>query len=366
MAQSLDYMNPTTPTKPTQETSANPFADIVSRASALVDESKKENIATRNTLGQISQQYKDLGPAAEVVADDTTRRVAQQSAYDILYTELAKNGLQSLVEPLKGLIGSNIPASQFAVELRNTPAYKTRFSANEARVAKGLAALSPAEYIAMEDQYQNVMRNYGMPASYYAKDSTGKQAGFDQFLSNDVSSAELEDRIMTAQNRVLNANPEVSQMLKTYYPDITNGDILAYTLDPKNALNAIKQKVTAAEIGGAALQAGLMTDQQRAEALRAAGVTGQIAGQNYGTIAQLAQRGSQLSDIYNQGPYGQTQAENELFNLTGQTEAANRRKKLTALETAAFSGQAGASSGALSRDRAISPMMMGTPGAGQI
>ena len=366
MAQSLDYMKPTQATKATQETSANPFSDIAARAANLVDESKAENVATRATLGGLAQQYKNLGPAAEVVADDTVRRIEQQSAYDILNTEFAKYGLQSLVEPLKGLIGSGVSPSQFSIELRNTPAYKTRFSANETRIANGLSALTPAEYVKLEDQYQNIMRNYGMPAAYWTKDATGKQAGFDQFIANNVSSVELEDRIMTAQNRVINANPEITRMLRTYYPDITNGDILAYTLDPKNALNVIKQKVTAAEIGGAALQAGLMTDQQRAEALRAAGVTGQLASQNYGTIAQLAQRGSQLADIYGQGPYGQTQAENELFNLTGQTEAANRRKKLTALETAAFSGQSGTSSSSLSRDRAISPMMIGTPGAGQI
>ena len=363
MAQSLDYM---TATQPTKMDAANPFADIASRAAGLVDESKAEGVATRETLAGLNQQYVDAGRNADIFAEDTRRRIERESAYNILNTELASRGLSALEETLKGLIQSGASEDQYSIELRNTPAYKARFSANEARIAKGLTALDPATYIGLEDKYQTIMRNYGMPESYYAKDSTGKQAGFDQFIANDVSSAELEDRILTAQNRVLKANPEVSQMLKTYYPDITNGDILAYTLDPKNALNAIKQKVTAAEIGGAALQAGLMTDQQRAEALRAAGVSGQLASQNYGTIAQLAQRGSQLADIYNQGPYGQTQAENEMFNLAGQTDAANKRKKLTALETAAFSGQSGSSSGALSRDRAISPMMIGTPGAGQI
>ncbi len=35
--------------------------------------------------------------------------------------------------------------------------------------AKGLNALSEAEYIGLEDQYQNIMRNYGLPASYYTR-----------------------------------------------------------------------------------------------------------------------------------------------------------------------------------------------------
>jgi hypothetical protein len=49
--------------------------------------------------------------------------------------------------------------------LRGTDAYKKRFAANAARIAKGLGALSEAEYIGLEDQYQNIMRNYGLPQS---------------------------------------------------------------------------------------------------------------------------------------------------------------------------------------------------------
>ena len=142
--------------------------------------------------------------------------------------------------------------------------------------------------------------------------------------------------------------------------------MMSYFLDPKNAINAIKNKVTASEIGGAAAAAGLSDSRAQAEQLAAYGITGAQAQQNYGTIAQLAQRGSQLSDIYNQQPYGQDQATAEVFNTAGQTDATNQRKRLTSLEQASFSGSAGVAQNALSRDRAISPMMIGVPGAGSI
>jgi len=87
------------------------------------------------------------------------------------------------------------------------------------------------------------MRNYGLPESYYSKGQYGTQEGFQKFIANDVSATELEDRIMTAQQRVLNSNPEVLASLKAFYPDITNGDILAYTLDPKNALTSIPCRI---------------------------------------------------------------------------------------------------------------------------
>ena len=274
----------------------------------------------------------------------------RQSAYDILLSEFTRYGLASLVEPLKGFIISGASPAELTIQLQNSDAYKKRFAANADRIAKGLSALSPAEYVAIEDQYQNIMRNYGLPESYYAKDTMGTQAGFQTLLANDVSATELEERVLTAQDRVLKAAPEVSQALKAFYPDITNGDILAYTLDPTKGLDAIKRKVTSAEIGAAAIGQGLTTDVTRAEQLAAAGVTKQQAQEGYQTIAEVAPRGAMLSDIYKQSPYGQTQAEQEVFNLAGSADAAKQRKKLTSLETAEFSGQAGV--GALARERA--------------
>ena len=275
----------------------------------------------------------------------------RQSAYDLLYNEFKKYGLGSLVEDIKGLITSNVNPSQFSIALQNTDAYKKRFAANQQRINAGLTALSPAEYIGLEDQYQNIMRNYGLPASYYSKDSMGTQVGFEKFLANDVSASELEDRIATAQQRVLNSNPEVLQALKQFYPDINNADILAYALDPSQALTNIKRKVTAAEIGGAALAQGLQAQGGTAESLAGLGITKAQAQQGYTDIAGILPRGSQLADIYGQQPYTQGTAEAEVFNTTGAADAAARRKKLTSLETAAFSGSSGV--GALGRDKGI-------------
>ena len=289
---------------------------------------------------------------------------ARKSAYDILMQEFSRYGLGSLVEGIKGLIQENVSPSEFALRLQQTDAYKKRFSANADRIAKGLTALNPAEYLAMEDQYQNVMRNYGLPESYWAKDSLGTQAGFNQLLANDVSATELEDRVMTAQQRVNNANPEVAKALKAFYPDITNGDMLAYALDPTKALDMIKRKVTAAEIGGAALAQGLSTSAQSAEDLARYGINKQQAEQGYQTIGGLLPRASMLADIYNQDAYTQAVAEAEVFGTGGAVNAAERRKKLSTLEQAKFSGSSGASGNALSRDRASSQMQYRESGAG--
>jgi hypothetical protein len=317
------------------------------------------NVAEANALLEANKKVVITDPVEDLLVAQNAARIAEadrrdrQSAYDILYNQFNQYGLGSLVEDIKYLIQSNVSPSQFSLELQNTKAYQNRFAANKERIAKGLSALSPAEYIGLEDQYQNVMRNYGLPASYYTKDATGKQAGFEKFLAGDVSASELEDRISTAQKRVINANPEVTTALKQFYPDITNADILAYTLDPSQGLESIKRKVTAAEIGGAALsQTGLTTSLARAEELQRYGVDKEAATAGYSAIGGGLQRGSQLASIYQQDPYTQTTAEEEIFKLSGQQEARKQRQKITGLEKATFGGQTGLTSGALARDRA--------------
>ena len=287
---------------------------------------------------------------AKVTEDEKT--VERQSAFNILKMEFQQYGLGSLVDSISNLLTDGTPPAEFALRLRDTKEYKDRFKANEIRISKGLAALSPAEYVGLEDQYQNVMRNYDLPESYYTKDKTGRQLGFEALLASDVSARELEDRISTAKERVVNANPEVSKALKQFYPDITNGDILAYALDPKNALKSIQSRVTAAEIGGAAMQTGLATSLTRAEELQKYGVDKAAATEGYSMISGGLQRGSELASIYGQDPYSQATAESEVFKLTGQDKARKQRQKVTGLEKATFGGQSGVTSGALARDRA--------------
>lgn len=285
--------------------------------------------------------------AARAAAASQAQR---QSAYDLLFEQFKQYGLSDLVEPLKNLITSGASPSEFTIRLRESEPYKKRFAANAQRVAKGLKALDEADYLAMEDQYQEVMRQYGLPESYYSKDATGRQAGFEQLLANDISNVELNDRLMAAQDRVLKANPEILNTLKNFYGDsITNGDILAYTLDPKNAIKDIQRKVSAAEIGAAQVGAGLQATKAGAEQLMANNVTGEQYQAAAPTISEASIRGGQLASIYKESPYTQQTAEQAVLNTPGSAAAIRQTKKLTELEKAAFAGQSGR--GVLSRER---------------
>jgi hypothetical protein len=336
-------------TGPTGPTGSN-----VTIVSTYTDPNTGDVIAVYSdgTTKVLSKGTKLSDAAIAKAAADAAAKANRQSAYDLLFQQFDAYGLGALVSPLKGLIESGISPAEFTIKLRETDAYKKRFAANSSRIQKGLRALSEAEYIGLEDQYQDVMRRYGLPDTYYARGDMGRQEGFEKFIGGDVSPVELEDRIQTAQNRVINTNPEVSKALREFYPEITGGDILAYALDPAQAITNIKRKVGAAEIGAGAMQAGLQTGLARAEELQRYGVTKETAQQGFGTIASGLERGRQLSSIYQQPTYTQEVAETEVFALPDADKARRQRRRLGQLETATFSGSTGITGGALDRERA--------------
>lgn len=303
------------------------------------------NILSKGTLGLQNKAATDLANAE--------KKAERQSAYDLLYSQFKQYGLESLVEPLKGLITTGVSPSEFTIKLRESDVYKKRFAGNAARIQKGLRALDEAEYIALEDQYQNVMRNYGLPSSYYEKGQYGVQPGFTNLIAGNVSASELEERVQRATDFMDKGPKAYVDAIKQFYPEISRGDLLAYVLDPENALTKINAKIGAAKIGGEYLRAGLGADVNRAEFLQREGVTAEAARQGAQAVLNLAPRGSMLADIYKTGPYGQAQVEEEIYGLAGAAEAKKLREKITKMESASFSGGAGTAQGALGRERAM-------------
>jgi hypothetical protein len=323
----------------------------IPEVSSTIDKAAAEKIAADKIAAD--KVAADKIAADKAAADLKVKTEKGQSAYNILLRELTLLGLESLVTPLSGFIKQGLSSDEFATALENTPEYKLRFNANDERVKKGLTTLKPADYLALEDSYQDVMRNYGLPAKYYTKSKTGNNSYFDELIGGNVNNIRLEERLMAGIDIFQNANPQIKKAFTDFFPDIKDGDILAYIVDPKNGLADIKSKVLAAEIGGAALkQTGLTTSLARAEELASYGVNKAAAEQGYSDIGSGLQRGSQLAAIYGQDPYTQTIAEQEKFNLPGQAQAGEKRKKIIGMEKATFGGGTGITSGALARDRA--------------
>jgi hypothetical protein len=284
---------------------------------------------------QIANLSSANNSAAALAAADKKAAAAteRKNAIDVLTERFKRYGLGSLVNKIKDLAIDGATEATITLGLQETEEYKTRFKANQARIAKGLAVLNPAEYLNVEDGYRQVLRAYGL-----------KQFDTDdyvsQFIANDVSATELSNRVVTAVQRVQNADPAISQQLRDFY-GIGQADLVAYVLDPNQQFQKIERQVAASEIGVAAARQGLKTGVSVAEQLAAQGVTQAEAQKGYATIADILPTAEKLSDIYGttlEG-YGQTEAEQEVFNSLA--SAQRKRQKLTQREIASFSGAAG-------------------------
>jgi hypothetical protein len=278
--------------------------------------------------------------ADKIAADAQLKESNRQSIITILQDRFAKYGLTGLGNKIKELAIDGATEATITLGLQATDEYKMRFKANEERLKKGLTVLQPAEYLNLEDGYRQVLRSYGLTA--FDNDEYVQQ-----FISNDVSAAELSNRVVTAVQRVQNADPAISKQLREYY-GIGNADLVAYVLDPNQQMQKIERQVAASEIGVAGARQGLKVGVGVAEQLAAQGVSQAEAQKGYATIADILPTAEKLSEIYGSTTqkYGQSEAEQEVFNSLASAQRA--RQKLASLETAQFSGQSGLSRGGLS------------------
>lgn len=327
----------TTPTTTTSTTSTVVPTGLDAQTTALI-KSLQDQITALNK--QVTGTTTANTLAAEQKALEERQR--KENALTSLTARFSKYGLESLVPKIRELVINGSTESTIAFELQETPEYKQRFKANTERLKKGLSVLDAGTYIGMEDSYRQALRAYGL-----------KQFDTDdyvsQFIANDISANELSNRIVTAVQRVQNADPAITKQLKDFY-NIGQNDLVAYVLDPNQQFQKIERQVQAAEIGVAAARQGINAGVQVAEQLAAQGVTQAEAQKGYATIADILPDAKRLSDIYGttlEG-YDLGQAEQEVFNQLA--SAQRRRQKLTQREIAAFGGQSGLSTKALTTD----------------
>ena len=247
-------------------------------------------------------------------------------------------GLETLAPKIVEYVTQGYGSDVVTDLLKETPEYKQRFSANASRVAKGLSPLSPAEYLATERSYRQIMSTAGMPAGFYDQPSD-----FSSWLENDVSPTEIKSRVDTATELVSNADPATLNYFRQHY---STGDLVAYALDQKRAVPLIEKQAAAARLGAAAAGVGTDLSTAQAEGYAQRGLNANQIGQGYGMVRDTLAETAKLNALYGGGP---TQGDlvDEAFN-NGST-GSNKTRVLASKERAAFSGSGGQSKNSLGK-----------------
>src|SRR5690606_434666 len=101
--------------------------------------------------------------------------------------------------------------------------------------AAGLPVLSPAEYLATERSYAQVMKNYGLPKGFY-----DDPADFAGFIGGSVSASELQERVQSYSDLANREDPAIKAQLRAM--GMNDGDLLAFYMDPTRANPLIRKK----------------------------------------------------------------------------------------------------------------------------
>jgi hypothetical protein len=277
---------------------------------------------------------------------------ATRDAFAALRDLFASYGLESLAGEISDYMTQGLTAGEALIKLKTNPsgAYAKRFAGNFTRVKNGLNAISEAAYIGLENSYASTLKAYGLgnQVSLNREDNYKK---FADYIAGDISADEFKDRVDTVVTRVQNADASIKSTLKAFYPEITDADLIGYFINPKENLPKLQEKVTASEIGAAALGAGagLTTNVTTATDLARYGIDKEEAREGYSTIAGVLPTATKLGDIYNESGIKYAQAEGEAEVFKGSQDAATKRKRLASMERAAFGGSSGTGQSSLTR-----------------
>jgi len=222
-------------------------------------------------------------------------------------------------------------------------AFQTRFAGNATRIKNGMAPLSPAEYIATERSYRQIMSAAGLPKGFY-----DSQDDFTKFIAADVSPTEVKTRVDLAAQAISDSDPFYRQSLQQQY-GLSTGDMIAHVLDPTAALPILQKQAQAVQFGAEAQRQGLAVNNATAMLYGASNISQAEAAKGFKTIAQMLPEQQRLAAMYQPSSAADQGAAlmADIFGGPNAGLAAANNQRLQGQEVNAFSGSAGAGKGSL-------------------
>lgn len=268
----------------------------------------------------------------------------QRSAASALLQLFSQYGLETLAPRLIEYIKQGFSADTITLMLEETPEYKRRFAANDARVKAGLPKLSPAEYIATERQYRQVMTQAGMPKGFY-----DQQSDFQKMLSNDMSPAELQERVKSWQEYAQSDQTALNELRRLY--GMSASDAAAYAMDPQRALPLIQAQARAVSFAAAATRhgySGISKSMAEQYGGGAYDVSAADAEKGFAAIEEIQADSNRLTHVYGLGDYDVQDAAAEVFG--GDADQSKRRRRAASAERGTFSDSSRGNTGSASKN----------------
>ena len=286
------------------------------------------------------QTGEDPGVVYQRQRDEAERK----SSFQMLEDTFRSYGLDTLASEVRNYMVQGLPYAEGTIRLRQSEAYKTRFSGNEGRIAKGLAAYEPREYLQAEEEYKNLLASAGLG-------DLSNQKNFSSLIGGAVSLSEAQDRINNVFTRIDNADPELKSQLGRYFssygvndPLVQRGQVAMSLLTGDTSAEALQRNLQKAQLYTGATRYGFELPENRIQSLQQQ-LEAQGASDFYGKgMTGFRELGESTREVGRLGSfYGgiekpkEAELEQEaFFGLKSQ-----RRRKLQEQEKATFAGSSG-------------------------
>lgn len=210
-------------------------------------------------------------PAAPGSSPDITR-----DAMARLGSLLRTWGLSGMEDWIRSKLIAGASEAEVQLELYERPEFKARFPAIAARQAAGLNPVSPAEILEYETRGRELLRRAGITS-----EALTNRDYLQNLMTQDVSLAEVQDRLNDGLLRVQDAPPEVRNAFGSYFGVQGDVALAQFFLDPAKAAPELEKMASTAMVGGIATRYNVHLAQQIAREVADTGVSDAAVWANF-------------------------------------------------------------------------------------
>jgi predicted DNA-binding protein YlxM (UPF0122 family) len=133
-------------------------------------------------------------------------------------------------------------------------------------------------YQEYENTVKSLLKRYGASAAFSTRDNISN------YLMNDVSAAEVSDRLQLASDAVHNMPNQVRSLFKSFY-GIDEQDLTSFYLNPAEQAPILQRKSEAVRLAGEGLARGVQIQASKAEWLAMNNVSPEQARQSFAAVS---------------------------------------------------------------------------------
>ena len=208
--------------------------------------------------------------------------LGQRDALARITGMLNQYGLGGLTDWVKGKLTGGASEAEITLELYDQPAFQARFPAIVARRNAGLTPVTVGQVLEYEQSGRELLRRSGITATNFTSSEY-----LQGLMTQDVSLAEVQDRLQDGLLKVTQAPPEVRVAFGNYFGTNSDAALAQLFLDPAQAAPELEKMAMTAFAGGVGARFGVQLAQGIAREIADTGASDSAIWQGFAQLDSI-------------------------------------------------------------------------------